>query len=54
MLHQRFDENMFREFSADAEARVANLADDVSVLADEPNFLFFAEAHFAEAAGDFR
>jgi hypothetical protein len=51
---QRFDHDFFRQLSADAESRVANLADDMGVLADEPDFLLFAKAHFAQAAGDFR
>jgi hypothetical protein len=50
----RLDPDGLGEISADAEADVADLANDVGVAADELDLLIFAEAHFAEAMGDFR
>ena len=49
----RFDDNFFRELRADAEAHVANLANDVGLLGEKSDFLFLAKAHFAETMSDF-
>jgi hypothetical protein len=54
LLGERLDEDFFGQTGADAEAGVADLANDVGLAAEEFDFLFFAEAHFAEAMGDFR
>jgi hypothetical protein len=46
---KRLDENFFGKLRANAEADVANLADDVGLLGQETDFLFFAKAHLAKA-----
>ena len=46
------DHDGFGELGADAEAGVADLADDVGVLHQQADALFFAEAHFAQPSGD--
>jgi hypothetical protein len=50
----RLDDDLFRELRADAKAYIANLADNIGLLSEEADFLFFAKAHFPEAMGDFR
>jgi len=45
------DENFIGQASADAQAGVADLADQVAVTAEELDFLFLAKTHFAEAMG---
>ena len=42
------DEDGFSEFFADPQPRVADLADDAGIVADEFDPLLFAQAHFAE------
>ena len=49
----RLDDDLFRELRADAKADIANLADNIGLLSEEADFLFFAKAHFTEAMGDF-
>jgi len=51
---QRFDQDLFREFRADAEPGMTNLANNIGVAADEADFLVFAKPHLAQAAGNFR
>lgn len=50
---ERFDNNLFSKLGADAQADVANLANDIGLLGEKANFLFFTKAHFAKAVGDF-
>jgi len=49
-----FDQNRFREFLADAQSRVANLANETRLAAEELDDLFLAKAKFAQADPDFR
>lgn len=51
---QRFDDDLFGQTAADAQAGIANLADEIGLTAEEFDLLFFAKAHFAQAMGDFR
>lgn len=53
-LVQRFDQDGVRQFRADAEPDVANLADDIVLLTEQFDALFLAKAEFAEAPGHFR
>jgi hypothetical protein len=47
------DEDFIGQTSADAQAGVANLTDQVGLAAEELDFLFLAEAHFAQAMSQF-
>jgi hypothetical protein len=49
----RLDKDGIGEFGADAEARVADLADKIAVAAEEFDALFLEKAHFTKAAHDF-
>ena len=53
-MRQRLDQNLFRQSRADAEARVANLANQIGVPAQELDLLLFAKTHFAQAMCNFR
>jgi hypothetical protein len=46
-----FDHDSFGQAPADAQAGVANLAYNAGLAAEELDFLFFAETHFAKAMG---
>lgn len=46
---QWLNDDLFGELDADPQADIANLANDVGVLGEQADFLFFAEAHFPEA-----
>jgi hypothetical protein len=50
----RFDQDGFRQLFADTQARVANLANQIRLMADQLHDLFFAEAHFSQAHPNFR
>jgi hypothetical protein len=50
---ERFYQDRFGKFRADAEAGVADLADKIRLLAQKPNSLLLAETHFAEPMGNF-
>ena len=43
---QRLDEDGLCEFLTQCDARVANLADQTRMAADEADALFFAQTHF--------
>jgi hypothetical protein len=51
---KRLDQNFLSQAGADAEAGIANLANQAALAAEELYFLFFAKAHFAQAMGHFR
>jgi hypothetical protein len=51
---ERFNEDFFRELSADPEADIADLANDVRLLGEKADFLLFAKTHFAQAMLHFR
>jgi hypothetical protein len=51
---ERFHENFVRQLGTDAEARIANLTDDVDLAAYQANLLLFTEAHLPQALGDLR
>jgi hypothetical protein len=51
---QSFDENGFSQPLADAEARVANLANNVGLPTEQLDFLVFAQTHFAKTNAKFR
>jgi hypothetical protein len=46
------DEDLVAEFAADAEAGVADLANEIAVAADEFDRLLLAKSHFTEAKAD--
>ena len=48
------DNDFLGQLRTDAQPNITNLADDIGVLRQKSDFLFFAEAHFAEPVGDFR
>ena len=48
------DEDFIGQTSADAQAGVANLTDQVGLAAEELDFLFLAESHFAQAMSQLR
>ena len=48
------DEDFIGQTSADAQAGVANLADQVALTAEELDFLFLAEAHLAQPMSQLR
>jgi hypothetical protein len=50
----RLDKNFLGKLGADAQAHIANLANDVRMLREQANFLFFAEAHFPQPVLYFR
>jgi hypothetical protein len=54
LADQGLDDDFLGEAGADAQAGVANLADEIGLAAQEPDFLFFAKAEFAQAMGDVR
>jgi hypothetical protein len=45
---RRFDENGVGQLSANAEPRVANLADDAGARTEELNLLLFSETHLTK------
>ena len=51
---ERFDPDGVGQFGADAQTNVADLADDVVVLAEKFDPLFLAEAHLAQPMRNFR
>jgi hypothetical protein len=51
---QGFDEDAFGQTFADAQAGVADLANNVGMTAKQFDFPVFAQAHFTEARADFR
>jgi len=51
---QRLDQDGVGEFLADAEAGVADLADEIGLAAEKFDDLFFAETDFAQAHANFR
>ena len=51
---QGLDKDRFGEPRADAETRVADLANHHALLSQQADLLLFAEAHFAQANRDFR
>src|SRR5262249_36015551 len=51
---QRFHQDFFGQLRADAHAHLANLADDIRLLAEKLDFLFFTESHLAKPMGHFR
>ena len=54
MRRDRLDENIFSELFADAEAGVADQADEIGLAADEFDFLLFAQTEFAKSVCEFR
>lgn len=50
----RLDEDGFGQFLAEADPRVADLADDVGLAAEQFDFLLLTQAHFTQAGDDFR
>jgi hypothetical protein len=48
-----FDHDHLREVFADSETNVADLADDIRVLAKEPDPSFLAKSELSKADGDF-
>jgi len=50
---QRLHQDGVSQFYAEAETNVADLADEVGLLAEKFDLLVFAEAHLAEAMGNF-
>ena len=52
MNRHRLDHDSVGEFLGETKAGVADLTDDIGRMADEPDMLIFAEAHFAKAIGD--
>ena len=53
MRFDLLDPDQIRELGAEAEARVADLADEIGIAAQELDALFFAEAQFAQTRGNF-
>ena len=45
----RLDDDLFGQLRANAQANIADLTDDVGMLGEKADFLFFAEAHLAKA-----
>lgn len=50
---QRLDQDRLRQFGADGQSRIADLADDIGLAGDELDDLFLAKADLAEAIPDF-
>ena len=50
----RLDQNFLCELRADAQAHIANLANNVGLLREQPHLLLFAKTHLAEPMCDFR
>jgi hypothetical protein len=46
------DQNLFGQLRADPQAHIANLANNVRLLGEQPDFLLFAKAHFPETMSD--
>jgi len=53
-LRDRLNPDRFRQFRTDAKPDIADLADEVGLLAEQLDLLVFTEAHFAQTMGDFR
>jgi hypothetical protein len=50
----RFHQNRIRQFLADAQSRVANLANEIRLMAQKLDDLFLAKAQFTQAVAHFR
>jgi len=50
----RLNDDLLGELRANAQANITNLADDVGVLGEKPDFLLLAKAHFTKTMRNFR
>jgi hypothetical protein len=50
---KRLDDDFLSQWGANSEAHVADLTDDIAVLAEQSNTLLLAKTHFAQAMSDF-
>lgn len=50
----RLDKDGFGELLADAQARIAHLADEIGLAAEKFDDLFLAQTHFAQSNPNFR
>ena len=48
------NQNRLGQFFADAQARIANLANNIGIARQQPDFLLFAKTKFAQAIGEIR
>jgi hypothetical protein len=49
LARKRFDDNAFSESLTDAEASIADLANDAALTAEKLDLLLFAKSHLAKA-----
>lgn len=53
LRRDRFNDDTFSQLGADAQAGVADLADEVGLAAEQGDFLLFAKAHLAQPVHHF-
>jgi len=49
----RFHQDTLSQLGADTQSGIADLADEIGLVAEQGDFLLLAETHFPEAAHDF-
>jgi hypothetical protein len=49
---ERFDQDLLSKLCADAQPHIADLADDIRMLGQKPDFLLFAKTHLTKPMRD--